>query len=230
MKMNKLFTRLTGVLPVVAMVLLAMPSQAAFVAGTLDFSGEGVVVGNFGIDWLPNPLPNALAPPTTDGTFQYQGPNKTQSFAGVMTVGILGSIRDLPSALGSGAVNLPNFLAFNAPYGFSLNSANFQLDELFQGNLAPGNPIQLTQLGSNVSASVGGRGRILLGADTSNFAVTFTTQFANMTIAQVVAAATSTGIQSSWSGTLTAQAPEPSTYLMMAAGFGMLALVRRRTK
>lgn len=232
MSIKRIFSSV--ILPAAAVVLMSIPSQAAYITGKLDFSGEGVLVNNLGIDWLPQNLPNGSAPPTTTGDFNYQGPARTISFSAIPSLVTLGTIRDLPSGLGSGTVTLSNFLAFNAPYGAGLNGANFILDELYQGNISPANPIVLTQASATqVNASVGGRGRIVdSNGDTTYFSIAFTSQFTNVagiTVADVIAAGTTgNGIASSWSGTLDANVPEPTTVLLVGLSLIGLGSIRRK--
>jgi len=219
------------------LVVLVAPGQASYIAGKLDFSGDGVIVNNLGIDWLPQNLASATPPPSSTGDFRYQGPNHSGSFFSPSLVAglLLGSIRDLPSGLGSGplgANSLNNFLAFNTAYSPLLAGANFVLTNLQQGNIAPNNPIALTQSGSTVFAGISGNGYIFDNGNVSKFRVSFTTQFNDTTIAEVIAAGqTPAGIAASWSGSLTANTPEPASALLCGSTLlGLGWIIRRRRR
>jgi len=215
------------------LVVLVAPGQASYIAGKLDFSGDGVIVNNLGIDWLPQNLASATPPPSSTGDVRYQGPNHSGSFAspGLVSGLLLGSIRDLPSGLGSGALganSLNNFLVFN--YSPLLAGANFVLTNLQQGNIAPSNPITLTQSGSTVFAGISGKGYIFDNGNVSTFKVSFTTQFNDTTIADVIAAGqTPAGIAASWSGSVNANTPEPASALLCGSTLlGLGWIIRRR--
>ena len=240
MKLKENLSKFMGAgLLAMALTVAGTPAQAAYITGTLDINGNGVLVNNLGIDWLDingnADLLSPVPPPTTTGNFRYQGPTHTDDFIGATNAISLGTIRDLPAGLGSGALfpSLNNFFAFDASYGAGLNGANFVLDILDQGNFAANNPINLFQTSANrVDASIGGRGRIIdSNGDTSYFTFSITTQFTNqagISIADVVQQAQTTGIQSSWSGQIDADVLEPATFALVGGVLLGVGLLRRR--
>ncbi len=204
-------------------LFIAAPGANAAPVGTLDIAncaGGGVRVTTTSIDWLlPLGPPNGCIVTGTSTAISFSG--------GTLGPGQTGSILDL--TIGGGTV--PNFMTFG-----SAPSLHFDLTSLGPG-ACPGGTILgsfcLSFDGTNTNVSLKAAGTAGdASASTSSWNGSFTTQFPNMTPAQIQAALVSQGfVQNTYSaGFSLTTVPEPTTLGSMALGLMLIGAgaIRRR--
>jgi len=231
--------------------LFATAAPAATIVGTLGFFGPGVLTFSTGggapgtnyIDWCPvnvgsAPAANCGVDSSGEGRLLVSSTSGSfTAFDPFLSDGTIKDITDNPAApapytyIPLGATNIPGFFDFADPWLYTLTSIEPQVCAPSATQLCTGY-FKLVQVGTSVSVNLSGRGIITAGGDDTPFGMLITGNFANTTIAQVVAAAASpSGIFSaSWSGELTA-VPEPGTIAMGLLGLvlvGSARFVQRR--
>lgn len=239
--------------------LFAVSAPAATITGTLGFFGPGVLTFSTGggapgtnfIDWCPvnsGPEPGANCGTATTGagdglTFVSSTSGSFTAFNPFLSTGTILDITDDPTATGNpytyiplGPTSIANFLDFADPWDYTLTEIENQNCAATATELCTGY-FKLVQVGSSVSVNLSGKGFITAGPDDNPFKLLITGNFADTTIAQVIAAATTSGgiFSNSWSGELVATGaaiPEPGTIGLGLLGFAMIATgaVRRRNK
>ena len=230
--MSRSFARAAMVGTLAFGALVASSSSAQAQTGTLNFTGSadlrdpqaGPGGNTLFIDFLVNgttsgtPSGTITAIETISGTFDPE-----------IMAGTTGSIQDL---------TITNVGVQGTPLSFvQIGGYTFTLEGAEPGNATGFGPLSLTQVGSttfgtfNVYGSVTGGD---FGTTTGMFTGAFSTQFLNSTVAQVYAMIDAGSVVPvSYSATFDVSrsvVPEPSTYLLMATGLGMIGLVGYRRR
>jgi hypothetical protein len=203
-------------------LLITIPAAQATPVGNLDIAncaGGGVRVSPTAIDWLlPVGPPNGCIMTGTTTAVTFSG--------GTLGPAQTGSILDL--TIGGGTV--PNFITFaSAP------TLHFDLSSVGPG-ACPGGTVLgsfcLSFDGTNTNVSLKASGSAGDATGTSPWNGSFTTQFPNMTPAQIQAALASQGfVQNTYSaGFAITTVPEPTTLGSMALGLLLIGAgaIRRR--
>ncbi len=240
--MKNAFKKITVATAVAGATLLA---NAAPVLGIATLNTGLVEISFNEIDWSPsNAGPAPMGSPTY-GTITNLGAGlgglNTGSFMALPATFSTGTIQDMSNnpldgnyaPVGANAIQ--SFLTFGA-----MPNWLFSLTNVAAGTEGP---YSLTQVGSNVSATLSMGGLICdmatlgsaltcdVGDDLTKWNAIFTANFANITIAQLIDNVINgvTPIQRGFSGTITAsEIPEPSSVALLGLGLVGLAVARRR--
>jgi hypothetical protein len=245
-EMKILHQRVPFLLGLSLVCFFAVTAPAATITGTLGFFGPGVLTFSTGggapgtnfIDWCPvnaGPAPAANCGVDDSGQGLTLVSSTSGSFTAVDPFLSQGTILDMTDQPGDpgpyttvtlAPTSIPGFLNFADPWLYTLTQIQPQTCTPSADRLCTGY-FKLVQVGSSVSVNMAGLGFITAGGDDTPFQMLITGNFANTTIAQVVAAATSpAGIFSaSWSGELTA-VPEPGTIVMGLLGLALVGSAR----
>jgi hypothetical protein len=211
-----------GVATVTATTAEAQGDRLNFTGSANLYDAPGSSGTQLFVDFLVNgsvgntPTGTVSAIETINGTFDPE-----------ITVGTPGVIQDLTIST-TGVVGAPisPFLTMGG-YTFTLNSSPM-------GNTF--GPISLMATPTGTIGFFGVVGTVTggdFGANLANYTGTFTTQFTGQTPEQVFAAVNSGGtlpVSFSAEFVVGTVIPEPSTYVLMATGLGLLAFVGRRRR
>lgn len=259
MKISKLAKSLL----VAALGVTAMASaNATLIIGRANLTIGSVIVSFGNIDWNQgnpcnlanncNPPPNATK---TYGEFATLNAGNTGVFNTLFPVFSNGSVQDMSGNLADanyipiGASSTQNYLSFVAQPNWT-----FSLTSLEAGNIA-GAPYTLTQVGSNVSATISMNGVAcdagLTGAvnvcdaadDKTNWTGIFSAQYTNTTIAAIISTllgpdniggTADDGVldNNTWSATIEAtKIPEPASLAIVGLALaGVAGVARRRSR
>lgn len=216
-----------------ALGALTLPASSAEAQDRFNFNGAvdlydapGTGGANLLLDFLVAGATGGTPTGTIRATETLSG-----DFAANLAVGQEGVIQDLvitPGAPFVQGLTVGNFITIG-PYTFALEGAD-------EGNTF--GPISLFQIGRNTQAGFGVFGTVFgggYGTTGRSFEGTFSAQFAGMTPDQVVATINSGGRLEAvaFSAELVTGAsvvPEPSTYILLATGLGVLGLVGLRRR
>lgn len=216
-------------------------ANATPVIGLTNLTFGAVTISLGEIDWNP-PLNPGLDLVPTYGAFTVSPINTTGSFS---TLGLTtGTVQDMSAnaadanyvPIGVQPTPVDNFLNFAAQPGWL-----FSLTFLADGNvLGATSPYQLTQVGSNVSATISMNGTVCdtegdgicdATDDVTLWTGIFSAQYTNTTIEELAALIIGgqTLDNNTWSATIEATAiPEPSNLALIGLGLMGLAGLRKR--
>ena len=249
-----------GALAVAALLVGSSTASAAQIIGSLGFGGPGVLTfstsggaggGNY-IDFCPtdptSPAGGEDCGVAANGTGSLTVDSQTGDFAALYSLGQTGTIKDLTDnptdatngnftylPIGPVAPPVVDFVDFTGDaLTYTITEVQPAVCPTVPGFLQCTGYFTLTQTGDGVSVAMATRGLVSGGGfDATPYSLILSTQFSDITIAEVIAQASSPGgiFSNSWSGQLETQPiPEPGTIGSLAIGLGCIAFryMRRR--
>lgn len=253
--MNRKLSSLCIATLLFGLVLIApAPTFATPITGTLNVTGDATVAATT-ITFLCDLL-SPFSCPANTGQFQVTGPAaQSGSFSSLALT--LGNIMDLNAATQpvNQTFSLPDFMTFMANPNIVLDltfihvgtggscppsGGAISCTPLIAALATPANPtgrspfiLTDTSTGATVAFSVSGNTRNVATSETVPFNGTFTSQFTNVSVAQLLSElATSGTITASYSGEFVATTiPEPATTFLFIGGgllFAATGMRRRR--
>lgn len=224
---------LRGLLAVVAFGVSALPSQAAFINGSFQFSGQ-VTVSSTTLDFL-----NLGVGGASDGSISMTGGSGYfASYNLPPDVNSPGTIKDLSSA--PGLVNILNSIVISAG---ARAGTSVTFTEIFAGGgpacpplapsgsscTLPGSPLLITRTaGGGTSVTMVVRADVINGGDSGYGIGTFTAQFSGTPPETLLATVGGGGtVTTSYSADFQ-MAPEPASVVSCLLGLGLVGFGIRR--